>query len=351
MQNSGLAHEAPEEEPLLLKDIDFTDIYIPEVGRIAKMRGLTDIEDPIYPVDMDAVADLPKVFKRVALMGQADDEFVLDHDDVRYRVAKIRNESGIVWYALRRAIHPIPRLRDQLKGVNVQVLQELGRIGKKPRRGLVLLAGSTGAGKTTTLCSLLQEYLIQYGDTAVTIEDPPELRLEGSYREGSGHCWQMKVLNGDFASPLKSVLRMAPRYILMGEIRDPEGAAESLRAAISGHVVLATIHAGDVHEAIQSMYKLVSAKLDLDLARQMLSDGLAAVMHQELSRISSADGTRVERRVKLKTLFLGRSDEQSTMGVREKIRNGKLTGLGDEIEAQATQMQKNRSPLAVTKTQ
>ncbi len=333
------------DDPFTLKQLDFTDLYIPEVGRYAKMRGLTDVEDPIYPVHIDAIEDLAQVFRRVSLLGQRSREFVLDHDDVRYRCAKIENESGNVWYALRRAIHPIPRFGKLLRHINPRVIQELGAIGKKPRRGLILLAGATGAGKTTTLCSLLQEYLHIYGDTAITIEDPPELRLEGSYRNGGGHCWQMKVVDGDFSTPLKATLRMAPRYILMGEIRDPDGAAESLRAAISGHVVLATIHAGAIPEAIQSMYKLVSARYDIDLARNMLADGVAAVMHQEMSRIQASDG-RVERRVKLDTLFFGEGNKDSaTAGMREKIRSGKLNGIQDEIDSQSAKMKKGQSPL------
>ncbi len=350
MTYADMAQDAEQDagyDPILLKDLDFTDIYIPEVGREAMMRGLAEVEDPLYPVDMDAIQDLAQVFKRVALQGQQDHEFVLDHDGVRYRVAKIENESGAVWYALRRSIHPIPRLREQLRHTNPRVIQELGAIGKVPRRGLILLAGATGAGKTTTLCSLMQEYLTVYGNLAITIEDPPELRLEGYYRNGSGRCMQMRVKDGDFFTPLKRVLRMAPRYILVGEIRDPDGAAEALRAAISGHVVLATIHSGSIPEAIQSMYKLVSSVLDLDLAGQMLAEGLAAVMHQEMTRIATGDGKRVERKIKLSTLFLGDGSTPGGSGIREKIRNRKLTGLGDDIEGQATRMQKGQAPLAL----
>jgi twitching motility protein PilT len=327
-----------------LREIDFTDIYVSEGTEDAKMRGLVEIDDPIYAVGINDVVDLAQVRMKVIQMGQMEDEFVLDHDTVRYRVSKINNESGSSWYALRRALDPIPRLRKLLAGVSPFVIQELGRIGKAPNRGLVLLAGATGAGKTTTICSLLQEYLLTYGDVATTIEDPPELKLEGSYRNGAGQCFQVKVKDGDFAKPLRSALRYQPRYILLGEIRDPEGASEAMRAAISGHIVLATIHSGTIPEAIQAMLKLVSARLEMDMARTMLGDGLAAVMHQEMKRVKTTDG-RVERRVVLKTLFLGDSSNPATAGARSKIREGKVLGLVDDIEAQANRMAKQQPPI------
>jgi twitching motility protein PilT len=339
-----------QDDRSFLKEIEFTDLYLSEGTDDAKMRGLVDIDDPIYPVAIDDIIDLGLVRRKVIQTGQSENEFVLDHDEVRYRVSKIPSDSGINWYALRRAMHPIPRLRRLLAGVSPYVIQELGRIGKHPNRGMILLAGATGAGKTTTICSLLQEYLQNYGDVATTIEDPPELKLDGSYRNGAGQCFQVKVQNGDFATPLRSALRYQPRYILLGEIRDPEGASESLRAAISGHIVLATIHSGTIPEAITAMMKLVSSRLEMELARSMLADGLAAVMHQEMKRVKTTDG-RVERRVILKTLFLGDTMNTSTAGARNKIREGKAQGLVDDIEAQANRMLKQQPPIMISARQ
>ena len=342
------ASEAHEDEaPPRLAELDFTDLLICEDGRNAKLRGLlmpgADGEDgaqePLVRIGFDQVADLPVLARKVFLMGQQEAEFPLEHDGIRYRVTRIESHSEVNWYALRRSLDPIPRLSKLLVGVNPLILQELGRIGAKPGRGLILLAGSTGAGKTTTICSLLKEYLVQYGDIAVTIEDPPELKLEASYRRGAGHCYQLRVRDGDFEKPLRQALRMQPRYMLLGEIRDPIGAAEALRAGQSGHVVLSTIHGGSIEEAVQSMLKLVSARLDLDLARQMLADGLAAVLHQDMTTFRTAD--RAERRIKMKALFLG----SSAQGPRSKIREGRVAQLADDIEQQAILLSKSRSPL------
>lgn len=338
--HGGVVAMGPDDEdidPTPLRDLDFTDLYLDE-GGAAFMRGIVDKKEPIFVVPDGAISDIDKIHKRVCALGQTQREFVVDHDGIRYRVSKIESE-GSAWYALRRALFPIPRLAHL--GIQPMIYRELGRAAKRPNRGLILLAGSTGAGKTTTVCSILQEYLMQLGDVAITIEDPPELKMEGRYN-GIGHCFQTKVQNGDFATPLRAALRYNPRYILLGEIRDPEAASEALRAAVSGHVVLATVHGGSIEEAITSVLKLVSARLDLDLARNMLADGLAAVIHQELRRMEAADG-RSQRRIVARSLFFG-----NDKGLRSKVREGKIQLLGTEIEAQAARVSRGESPLAKT---
>ena len=114
-------------------------------------------------------------------------EFFVDMDGVRYRVAKIDSVDG-VWYALRRSKFPIPRLGEI--GINPRIIQYLGQIGR--RHGLILFARATGNGKTTTACSLLQEYLLSYGDVAITIKDHLNSPLNGTHGD-FGRCFQIKV--------------------------------------------------------------------------------------------------------------------------------------------------------------
>ena len=118
--------------------------------------------------------------------------------------------------------------------------------------GLILLAGTTGSGKTTTLSALLREFLIRDGGYAFTLEDPIEMPLDGTYHTVNGErgiCKQMTPPGGSWENGLKSMLRSKPRYVYLGEIRDPEIASEALRAAISGHLVMSTIHASTVTDA------------------------------------------------------------------------------------------------------
>lgn len=334
----GGDHAIAEAMSSPLRDYDFTDLYISEAGA-ARIRGLKDENGPLIEVPEAAISDLDKLHKIVCTLGQSEDEFPIDFDEVRYRVSKIAGQDG-VWYALRRLMWPIPRLATF--GIERGIYRELGRLGKRPGRGLILVAGATGNGKTTTCCSLLQEYLIQFGDIAITIEDPPELRMEGKHGR-FGQCFQIKVSDGDFAKPLRSALRYNPRFILLGEIRDPEAASEALRAAISGHIVLATIHGGSIPEALTSVLKLVSARLDLDLAKSMLGDGIAAVLHQELRLVTASDG-RAERRPFVKSLFF-----DGDQGLRSKIREGKMELISTEIEQQSMRLARGEPAVAVRK--
>ena len=327
-----LGSDARAPTSLKISELDFTDLYISETGEV-RIRGLKDAQGPLVSIPSEFIRDVDRVHRMVTSKGASEDEFSIDYDSVRYRVTKIDAQQS-TWYTLRRLMHPIPRFQEL--GFNPLVVQELGKLGKRPGNGLVLVAGATGNGKTTTSCSLLQAYLHAYGDMAVTIEDPPELRLEGPHGR-FGYCLQNRVKDRDFTTPLRSALRQNPRYILLGEIRDPDAASEALRAAISGHVVISTIHAGSIREAIVSILKLVSSRLDLELARHMIADGLSAVVHQEMKLIKATDG-RTTRRPFIKTLFMG--DE----GLRAKLRGGQVQLIDTDIEQQASRIANNKPP-------
>lgn len=116
--------------------------------------------------------------------------------------------------------------------------------------GMLLLTGPTGSGKTTTLYSLLQ-LLNTSEKNIVTIEDPVEYRLEGTTQI------QIVPLAGvTFASALRSILRQDPDIILVGEIRDTETAELAVSAALTGHLVLSTLHTNDAAGAISRLVTL-----------------------------------------------------------------------------------------------
>lgn len=327
--------EEEDESPIQLKDLEFTDLYISERGG-AFMRGLIDIDDPLYHIGEDAIDDLHKVKLKVTERGQSENEFTIDHDGVRYRVSKIRDEREPT-YVLRRAMYPIPALKSF--NLNPLVVQALGQAGGKDARGLILFSGPTGHGKTTTAGALLQAYLRSYGGVAICIEDPPELFLSGKHGN-FGVCYQIRVEEGDFATPLRQAMRQAPRYIFLGEIRDAESAAEALQACNSGHVVIATTHAGSIGEAINRMMKLVSSKLDPDLARSLLADGLSVVINQRLNRAKDRNG-KVHRVLTADTLFFG-----TDAGLRAKVRDDKIAQIASDIEQQAMKVANQKSPLS-----
>ena len=135
--------------------------------------------------------------------------------------------------------------------------------------GLVLVAGATGSGKTTTLYTMMHR-LSKRGRNVVSIEDPVEAPLSS--------CRQMEVrerVGVTFEVGLRALLRQDPDVIMIGEIRDEVTAKVALRAALTGHLVLTTTHARDMVGAAARL-------VDFGLSRALLSDVLLAVIIQEL---------------------------------------------------------------------
>lgn len=201
--------------------------------------------------------------------------------------------------------------------------------------GLILWSGPTGAGKTTSISGLLKEFLTMEGGFAYTIEDPTEMPLDGIYKSmkgGLGLCKQTQPINGDWGGALKSALRSKPRFIMVGEIRTPETASEVLRAATSGHLVLSTIHANNITDAINSVVKYASStSMSEELAYDLFSRGMLGVLHQTLVGVN-------DKRPAINYLF---ANPDTTKGdqVRGIIKTGNLN-LGTSIETQMTRMRK-----------
>ncbi|RKZ22804.1 type II secretion system protein GspE [bacterium] len=139
------------------------------------------------------------------------------------------------------------------------------------RYGMILATGPTGSGKTTTLYAILNR--IKTGETnIITVEDPVEYKIEG--------ITQVEVKNEQgltFASVLRSILRQDPDVILVGEIRDKETTEIALNAALTGHLVLSTLHTNDAVSAFQRFYSLGSNP-------EMVSEVLRGVIAQRLVR-------------------------------------------------------------------
>ncbi len=137
--------------------------------------------------------------------------------------------------------------------------------------GMILLTGPTGCGKTTTLYSVLQLLNIPEKNI-VTVEDPVEYRLEGITQ------LQVRPVAGlTFASALRSIVRQDPDVILVGEIRDPETAEIAISAALTGHMVLSTLHTNDAAGAMSRL-------INLGVAPFLVASALLGSVAQRLIR-------------------------------------------------------------------
>jgi type IV pilus assembly protein PilB len=170
-----------------------------------------------------------------------------------------------------RLLAPAERLQPLADvGLDPDQLADLRRVLQTPQ-GLVLLTGPTGSGKTSTLYSALQE--IHTPDrNIVTLEDPVEVQIPGltqvQVHERSGLT---------FSRGLRAVLRQDPDVVLVGEVRDTETAELAMRASLTGHLVLTTLH---TNSAVSSINRLV----DMGLEPFMVGSALSAVVAQRLVR-------------------------------------------------------------------
>jgi len=144
------------------------------------------------------------------------------------------------------------------------------RHGCEKDAGMILAAGPTGSGKTTTLYNAIRE-IDRSRRNVVTIEDPVEYSIEGVTQIPVGHA-------NSFGTLLRSILRQDPDVILVGEIRDQETARTAMQAAMTGHLVFSTIHAKDT---IGSVFRL----LDLGLEPYLVANSMDIVVAQRLVRL------------------------------------------------------------------
>ncbi|NLG43169.1 MAG: Flp pilus assembly complex ATPase component TadA [Phycisphaerae bacterium] len=155
-------------------------------------------------------------------------------------------------------------------GVNPHQMAAFRRIFSKPH-GIVLVTGPTGSGKTTTLYSVL-DLLCSPERNIVTIEDPVEYQLDGI-----SQIQVNEAIGLTFARALRSILRQDPDVIMVGEIRDSETARVSIQAALTGHLVLSTLHTNSAPGAFVRL-------ADMGIERYLLASAFNGVVAQRLAR-------------------------------------------------------------------
>ncbi|BCW96210.1 MAG: ATPase, T2SS/T4P/T4SS family [Fimbriimonadales bacterium] len=214
----------------LLAEMDIAERRLPQDGRFTLKVGTN-------PVDL-RVSSLPTVFgERVVIR-------LLTRDNAQKTLAQL--------------------------GVPPAVERGLTELASKPW-GMILVTGPTGSGKSTTLYALLQQIKSERRNI-LTCEDPVEFTIEGV-----GQSQVNEKIGLTFASQLRAILRQDPDVVLVGEIRDTETAEIACRAAMTGHLVLATLHTNDATSAPARM-------IDMGVPAFLINSALTGVLAQRLVR-------------------------------------------------------------------
>lgn len=278
-----LALEAPiirQVNDLILNGIKMgaSDIHL------EPMKGKIDlryrVDGVLHARPAPALDEYPAIVSRIKILSQLDiAERRLPQDgrfslktggkDVDIRVSTIPTASGED-IALRLLDQKKQLLSLDALGITAAAIQQLRGVLRKSH-GLILVTGPTGSGKTTTLYSGLRD-IIDGEKKIITVEDPVEYDIPG--------ITQIPV-NADigvtFASTLRSILRHDPDVILVGEIRDRDTAEIAVQAALTGHLVLSTVHTNSAVGAIGRL-------LNMGVADYLLASSLIAVTGQRLLR-------------------------------------------------------------------
>ena len=226
----------------------------------------------------------------------------------RFRI-NLHRERGRAAAAIRALPTEPPRLASLGLPPGAEALTRLPR-------GLVLVGGPTGSGKTTTLAALVEEINRRDARHIVTIEDPVE--YEHPHRTGLVEQVEIGIDAPDFPSALRAAMRQAPDVLVVGEMRDPETMRIALAAAETGHLVFSTVHTTDLASTISRIADSFPAERQ-NTIRQELSMALAAILTQTL--LPRKGGGRVAA---AELLFV-------SYGTRQHIRKNALQHLHQEI--------------------
>jgi twitching motility protein PilT len=276
--------------PLLRRAVDLgaSDIHLkigqPPILRRDGSLGRLEETPPLTEADLRSVLELLTAIAPHKLHGfeeTGDLDIAYQADDLpRFRVNAFR-QRGATSFAFRVIPKNVPSFEQLSLPPGVQKLAE-------EHRGLVLVTGATGSGKTTTLAAMLDYMNRTRRQHIVTIEDPIEI-----IHPDHGCIVNQREVGldtTDFMQALRRALRQDPDVILIGELRDAETAQTALQAAESGHLVLSTLHTVDAAETIGRMVEFFPG-VKQPMIRSIMAGVLKGVISQRL--LPRTDGGRI----------------------------------------------------------
>ena len=274
-------------------------------GEVKKLEA-----SPLHGADIDATvlpALAPHALGAYREGGIADSSYRIAGVG-RFRI-NIHRERGRAAAAIRALPTRVPALQE------LRLPAAVANLARLPR-GLVLIGGPAGAGKSTTLSALIQEMNAHEARHIVTIEDPIE--YEHTHLRSVVEQVEIGTDAPDFPSALRAALRQAPDVIVVGEMRDTETMRIAVSAAETGHLVLSTLHTTDVASTVARITDSFPVERQ-NAIRQELAMALAAVLTQIL--LPSRNGGRVPAS---ELLMMG-------YGARHHLRRNALQHLHQEI--------------------
>ena len=297
-------------------DLHLVAGYPPTLRLHGDLRPLA--EPPLDPAEVEAALKaLSPASAAAQLMVRSDVDFSaeLSAGGKRVRVrANLFKAGGRLCGCLRLIPATIPGF--DWAGFPTELAERLAFL----RDGLVVVAGATGSGKTTTLAMIVRRLAQGGGYRILTVEEP----VEYQFAAGPGAVVTQREVGRDvatFADGLKYGLRQDPDVILVGEVRDRDTAQMALSAAETGHLVLTTLHTRDAKGAISRLSDLFPTDAQKDI-RGQLAMGLRAVVGQRLLPGAAAGG---KRQLALEVLW-------NTHPIASAIRLGKLESVDNYIQ-------------------
>ena len=292
LESKGAAGETEETDDVknapVVKMVDFlfknavdmraSDIHIEPFETYIRIRYRVDGElQEINTIGIESLAPLVTRIKILAKLNIAEKRVPQDGKiitkisgndiDLRVSILPVVNGEKVVIRILNRSSY---RVGKNNLGMSEENLQKLDRIINSPH-GIVLVTGPTGSGKSTTLYTVLNE-LNNSEVNIVTVEDPVEYTLDGINQVN------VNVKAGlTFASGLRSILRQDPDIVMIGEIRDDETAQIAVKAAITGHLVMSTLHTNDAPSSITRL-------IDMGIEPYLVATSITGIIAQRLVR-------------------------------------------------------------------
>jgi twitching motility protein PilT len=295
-----------------------SDLHL-KVGRPPTIRVDGELEplehQPLRPEDLKALAEqlmTPRQVKQFAEEKECD--FAIGVPGIgRFRV-NVYQQRGSLCYAMRA----IPYQARTIAELNLPAVLE--EISMKPR-GLILVTGVTGSGKSTALAAMVQHINENRRANVITIEDP----IEFLHRDINSHINQREIGTdtATFGQALRRVLRQDPDVILIGEIRDMETLDTALKAADTGHLVFSTLHTMDATQTINRVLSFYPPHQQAEV-RFSLASALQAVVSMRLVPRADKPGRipACEVLINTQTVRDQIRDMDKTLNIPDLIREG-----------------------------